>query len=63
VILFRLQSGRDADSGARIGRLGGCQQSYPDTERMEPRSRGDVAADVGFDHTGTYAVDDDERTV
>jgi hypothetical protein len=28
---------------------------------MKPRSRGDVAADVGFDHAGTHAVDDDER--
>jgi hypothetical protein len=61
MILLRLQGGHDADPGARLGRLGGDQQSEEDTELMEPRSRGDVAADVGFDHPGTHAVDDDER--
>lgn len=61
MILLRLQGGRDADPGARIGRLGGYQQSEEDTELMEPRPRGDVAADVGFDHPGTHAVDDNER--
>ncbi len=28
---------------------------------MKPRPRGDVAADFGFDHPGTHAVNDDER--
>lgn len=60
MILLWLQGGLNADPGARVGRLGGYHQSQPDTERMEPRSRGDLAADVGVDHPGAHTVDDDE---
>jgi hypothetical protein len=61
VILFRLQCGHDADSRARIGRFGGYKQSQPDTNRVDPRSRGYVTTNTGFDHPGTYTIDNYER--